>query len=144
MMNVFKKAFLLFCVALTLSSCALYRERAEVQDLADRIWAFSQTHPDGFTLHVPDCTEPAAGISVSYAATQNSHSRKALPRVIVHARKHDGYVGGWLDAATGRYYFDSTRLFPEDRREEAVSFGRKNRQLAVYVLSTGETIQLKL
>lgn len=56
--------------------------------------------------------------------------------------EHDGYVGGWYDSESGLYYFDSTRLFPEDQLEEALQFARDNDQLAIYDLSTGEEIRL--
>lgn len=59
-------------------------------------------------------TMPTTGIAVSYAATQNSHSRESLTFVVEHALNHDGYVGGWLDSENG--------------------------QKAVYIISTGEEI----
>ena len=103
--------------------------------LADAVWTFSQSHPDGFTLDVRKMTEPREGISVAYVATQNSHGRQALDAVVSHATEHDGFVGGWLDPSDSLYYFDSVRLFPE--------FGKANFQKAIYKLSTGEEIILK-
>ena len=64
-------------------------------------------------------TEPTEGIAVSYAATQNGHSRDQLDKVIGHALQHEGYVGGWYNSEDGLYYFDSTKLFPEKLRERA-------------------------
>ena len=84
------------------------------------------SHPDGFTLDIRTMTEPTEGIAVSYAETQGSHSREQLPKVIVHALSHDAYVGGWLDTEDSLYYFDSSRLFPEDSLEAAIRFGREN------------------
>ena len=83
------------------------------------------------------------GIAVSYSATQGSHSRKKLNRVVRHALHHDGYVGGWLDAADSLYYFDSTRLFPEDSLDAAIKFGAKNKQKAIYSIKEGKEIKLK-
>ena len=111
--------------------------------LADAVWTFSQSHPDGFTLDVRKMTEPREGISVAYVATQNSHGRQALDAVVSHATEHDGFVGGWLDPSDSLYYFDSVRLFPEDSLEAAVNFGKANFQKAIYKLSTGEEIILK-
>lgn len=110
--------------------------------LADRVWAFGQAHPDGFTVDVRTMAVPTEGIAVSYAATQDSHSREALERVIDHALRHDGYAGGWYNPENGLYYFDSTRLFPESRLEDALRFGRENGQHAVYILSTGTEVQV--
>lgn len=137
-----KRAFLLCCVSVALVSCASWQRLAEIRTLADKVWEFSQTHPDGFTISISDFTEPTEGIAVSYDATQGCHSRESLPKVIEHARQHDGYVGGWLDTDSGLYYFDSSRLFTEDQRDAAIAFGKENRQIAIYVISTGESIEI--
>ena len=110
--------------------------------LADSIWTFSQTHPDGFTLNISTWEMPTEGIAVSYAATQDRHDREDLDFVISHAQSHEGYVGGWLDTETGRYYFDSVRVFPEDSLTQACQFGRENAQIAIYILSSGKEIRL--
>jgi hypothetical protein len=115
-------------------------ERTDAAAIADRVWAFGQAHPDGFTIDVRTMAEPSEGIAVSYAATQGSHSREALGRVVDHALRHDGYAGGWYNPENGLYYFDSTRLFPEDRLEDALRFGRENGQHEVYILSTGTEV----
>ena len=116
--------------------------KADVETLSERLWTFSQTHPDGFTVDVRTMAEPTEGISVAYAETQNSFSRESLLKVVSHALTHDGYVGGWKEDASGLYYFDSVRLFPEDSLRAALAFARENHQHAVFVLSTGEEIQL--
>lgn len=117
--------------------------RSEVKALSDEIWAYSLSHPDGFTIDIRTMIEPIEGIAVSYSATQGSHSRKNLNRVVKHAMQHDGYVGGWLDAADSLYYFDRTRLFPEDSLDAAIKFGAKNKQKAIYSIKDGKEIKLK-
>ena len=107
-----------------------------VSAIADKVWAFSQTHPDGFTLDIRTMAEPTEGIAVSYAETQNSHSRNQLGKVVSHALSHDGFVGGWLNTADGLYYFDSTKLFPENKLGDAIRFGKENGQHSVFILST--------
>ena len=128
------------CAAFVFSSCV---SQKEINELAEQVWVFSQAHPDGFTLELSTMTEPTQGIAVAYSATQGSHSKESLDKVIRHAKWHDGYVGGWLDTESGLYYFDSTRLFPEDQLEAAMEFGRKNGQLAVFIISTGTEISLQ-
>ena len=113
-----------------------------VKAIADKVWTFSQSHPDGFTLDIRTMTEPTEGIAVSYAETQNSHSRQQLNNVVSHALHHDGYVGGWLDTADGRYYFDSTKLFPETALAEALRFGKENGQQSAFILSTATEIPI--
>lgn len=111
--------------------------------LADSVWVFSQTYPDGFTLSINTWEQPKEGITVAYSATQDRHDRADLDFVVSHARAHDGYIGGWLDTATGRFYYDSVRLFPEDELEQAVKFGRENGQIAIFILSSSTEIRLE-
>lgn len=110
--------------------------------LADSLWTFSQTHSDGFTLNISTWEMPTEGIAVAYSATQNRHDREDLEFVVSHARSHGGHVGGWFDTETGRYYFDSVRIFSEDSLAQASQFGRENAQIAIYILSSGKEIRL--
>lgn len=140
-----KKRLTFLYLLLTLSCAALFSScggsdnntgNATVSAIADKVWAFSQNHPDGFTLDIRTMTEPQEGIAVSYAATQNSHSRSQLNDVVSHALQHDGYVGGWYNTDNQLYYFDSTRLFPENDLKSALLFGRENGQNSAFILST--------
>lgn len=141
-----KKTRLTFLYLLLTLSCAVLFSscggsdnntgNATVSAIADKVWAFSQNHPDGFTLDIRTMTEPQEGIAVSYAATQNSHSRNQLNDVVSHALQHDGYVGGWYNTDLQLYYFDSTRLFPENDLKSALLFGRENGQNSAFILST--------
>ena len=110
--------------------------------MADKVWAFSQNHPEGFTLDVRTMTEPSKGIAVSYASTQNNHSRDQLGKVVSHALQQDGYVGGWYYREDGLYYFDSSKLFPENALKDAIKFGKENGQHSVFILSTSTEIPL--
>jgi len=138
-------ALLLFCSCKTASISASPSskiEQSDVSQIADKIWTFSQSHPNGFTLDLRTMTEPKEGIAVSYAATQNSHSRNQLDKAIIHALQNGGYVGGWYNKENGLYYFDSTRLFPEDSIQAAFQFGKENGQQSVFVLSTATEIPI--
>ena len=131
-------AVLFLCSTLFFAQCRT--SRYHVNGIADKVWIYSQTHPDGFTLDIRTMTEPTEGICVAYAATQNSHSREQLPYVINHALRHDGFVGGWLNTVDSLYYFDSDRVFPEDSLAAALRFARENGQISVFVLSTSMEI----
>ncbi len=82
-------AVLVICGPTSLASCASNEDNATEQSnittIADKVWAFSQGHPDGFTIDIRTMTVPTEGIAVSYAATQNSHSRDQLDKVVSHA-----------------------------------------------------------
>ena len=133
-------AVLAICETATFASCSSNddnpAEQARITTIADKVWAYSQTHPDGFTIDIRSMTVPTEGIAVSYAATQNSHSRDQLDKVVSHALQHDGYVGGWYNSENGLYYFDSTKLFPENNLKGALQFGKENNQLSVFILSS--------
>ena len=136
-------AMLLACTLL-LTSCYSSSKLAgrSVRAVADSVWAYSLRHPDGFTMDIAAMTEPTEGVVVAYAATQGCHSRKQLGRVVRHAIRHDGYIGGWLDTTDSLYYFDSSRLFPEDSLAAAIHFGIENGQIAIFVLSEGHEVRL--
>ena len=139
-------AVLVICGPTSFASCASNEDNATEQSnittIADKVWAFSQSHPDGFTIDIRTMTVPTEGIAVSYAATQNSHSRDQLDKVVSHALQHDGYVCGWLNSDDGLYYFDSTKLFPENDLKGAIQFGKENGQYSVFILSTNTDISL--
>ena len=134
-------AVLTICGTASFASCSsndgnATTEQSNITIIADKVWAFSQSHPDGFTVDIRTMTEPTEGIAVSYAATQNSHSRERLDKVVSHALQHEGYVGGWYNREDGLYYFDSTKLFPENDLKAALQFGNENGQYSVFILST--------
>ena len=133
-----------FVTALLVLSCGTQRRVPRQGDatLADSLWTYSMSHPDGFTLHLASWTNAAEGICVAYEATQSRHSREGLEYVISHAQSNDGYVGGWFNSSDSLYYFDSVRVFPEDSLSAAVRFGKANHQIAIFILSSGEEVLL--
>ena len=140
-MHRFKEQGIIICLlAVILTGCG--DGSRSVSAVTDRVWEYAQSHPEGFTLDISSWEEPKEGIAVSYAATQDSYSKKALKAVVRHARRHDGYVGGWLEQDSGLYYFDSTRLFPEDQPDSAIAFAISNGQMSAFVISTGTEIRL--
>ena len=145
-MYVWMLAAILVCGANVLTACGHDDNSSvchnDVTEIADKVWTFSQSHPDGFTLDIHTMTCPTEGIAVSYAATQNSHSRDQLEYVVSHALQHEGYVGGWYNSDDGLYYFDSTRLFLENSLDDAIRFGKDNGQYSVFILSSSTDIPL--
>ncbi|MEE3386493.1 MAG: transporter substrate-binding domain-containing protein, partial [Prevotella sp.] len=126
-----------------LSACTKEDSQDRVTAISDAVWSFSQANPDGFTLDIRSMSVPKEGIAVSYAATQGSHSREKLDFVVRHALQHDGYVGGWLNTENGLYYFDSTRLFPEDKLADALKFGKDNGQTSAFILSSQADVPIE-
>ena len=152
-------AILTICGTTCFASCSSNDDnttkQSNITNIADKVWAFSQNHPNGFTLDIRTMTEPTEGIAVSFAATQNSHScvpsvaselsssmRDLLDKVVHHALQHEGYIGGWYNSQDGLYYFDSTKLFPENDLKGAILFGKENEQHSIFILSTLTNIPL--
>ena len=131
------KKYFLFFLLLALPTAAFSQNQPRVSDkeLVSVIWAMGQMYPEGFTLSLDSLRQPARGLAVSYAATQNSFDKKSLPAVIKHAHEHNNVVGGWYNPENGKYYFDSSRVFPEDSLEAALAFARENGQHTVYDLA---------
>lgn len=124
-------------------SCGTVRHSSNSADatLADSLWTYGQTHPDGFTINIGTWTEPTEGTAVAYEG-ESYTERSALEGVIIHSRSHGGHVGGWRGPDSRKYYFESVRLFPEDSLGAAINFGKANHQDAVYKLSIGQEIRL--
>lgn len=93
---------------------------------------------DGFTFHLRNKEMVKSGIVVAYAETQNAFGFRGFVKAAVHASLHDGVLGGW--EYEGRFYFDSCRVFRD--RNEAIEFGRRNGQIAVFDLDNLEEIRL--
>ena len=138
----FSLIFALCCPTVSSASSSIgdSEEMDSTAAIADSVWSFRQSRPDGFTLDIRTMSEPTEGIAVSYAATQGSHSRDQLNKVVGHALDHDGYVGGWLNTEDGLYYFDSTKLYTETSLKDAILFGKENDQQSVFILSTHTNI----
>ena len=130
-----KRIALLLAVVLSFPIAGQAQPQLSDKDLVNVIWAMGQMYPAGFTIDINTLQQPTKGIAVSYLATQNSFDKKDIPAVIKHARSHNGYIGGWYNSENGKYYFDSTRLFPEDSLTAALAFARENGQFSVYDLS---------
>ena len=132
-----------FCSFLVLLafSCGTLRPTPAAY-LVEKVWEFSQSRPEGFTLELSTWTEPKEGISAAYELAESCVDISGLEFVINHAQAHEGFVGGWLNSADSLYYFDSVRIFPVDSLDAAIRFGRANGQIAIYNLSTGEEIRL--
>ena len=132
---------LLTIAVLCLGVAASAQTNISDKELYNVIWAMGQMYPDGFTLDINTLKQPTEGIMVSYIATQNSFDKKSIPAVVKHAREHNGLVGGWYNPENGKYYFDSTRCFPEDSLAAAVAFARENGQHTVYDVAKGINVK---
>ena len=110
--------------------------------LTEKIVEFAKRNKEGFTLNIRTLQPVKSGFVVSYKATQNSFAKLELQSVISHALKHDCVVGGWFNETDGKYYFDSNKVFDINELEQAVEFGIKNEQLAIFDIDNMREIRL--
>ncbi len=104
------------------------------------LWEVAAKNPEGFTRNIWTGESPAAGFVVAYEETQNSFDEAGLLRCYEHAANHGGWVGGWLDTESGKYYFDSVEIVTD--RKQALQMGARNKQIAIFDLNSFETIYL--
>ena len=109
-------------------------------ELVEYLWGYKDSHPDGFTLQLGTMTAPSEGISAAYYSTVTGNTPEELEMIVSHSLSHAGYIGGWLDSRDSTYFFDSVKIFPEEKLRKAVRFAKKNRQAAIYNLSKGVEI----
>lgn len=106
------------------------------------IMKIAEANQDGFTIEIEKLNHVSEGIVVAYKATQNSFDSEGLKRCIEHAQKHAGFIGGWMDGESGKYYFDSVKIFPNSQLNEAIEFGKLNEQIAIFDLTNFKEIRL--
>ena len=111
-----------------------------INQLVSKVLAFAASNKQGYTLNIRTLEPIKSGYVVSYKETQDSFSAIDVLYVIAHALKHDGIVGGWYNEKNNRYYFDSNKVF--DNEKDAINFGKENEQLSIFNLNTGEPIWL--
>lgn len=95
--------------------------------------------PEGYTID-KRCNAITDGYSIAVKETQDSHGIWGLVRTTFHSLRKGLNFGGWLDTATGRYYYDSVVI--EHDEATAIAKGLKNEQIAIYNLTDGEEIRL--
>ena len=106
-----------------------------MKQLIDGVWEYSLINPNGFTLNIETLKPVKYGISVAYQETQDSFGKESLNKVINHALEHSKTVGGWFDTESGRYYFDSVKIFKNSEIDKAIEFAKNHNQLAIYDLT---------
>lgn len=114
-----------------------------MNDLIVRVWEYSQNNPDGFTINIETMKPLKFGIIVAYKETQNHFGKEQLQNVINHALQHNKIVGGWLNNENGLFYFDSVKVFRNSELKEAIEFGIKNEQIAIFDLTNLKEIVIK-
>ena len=111
----------------------------------------------GFTFHhgtgdqVADglavCADPAVTFGFPIEHWTDDHVNRWVhrcaerpPTIDLDADLH---LGGWLDRS-GWVWLDVVRVFPSHRHDDAVAFGRRRRQRAIFDLGRHELVPLAL
>ena len=113
-----------------------------MKTLFTTITMIAAANPAGFTINLTDMQPATDGYAVAIAETQNSFGVDGLNSVIQYAANNGkiNAVGGWLDSATGLYYYDAVIVCKS--RETAARLGRINKQIAIFDLSNKIEIRL--
>ena len=100
----------------------------------------------GFSLN-PDGENPTSGFMVSckdlYKINLSDLTPDKLDNAIKEASKINGYIGGWLDVNSddkNNFYLDISINVKD--KDEAIELAKKNNQLAIFDIATGESIYL--
>ena len=112
-----------------------------INQIVERLIETANQNPYGFTINILTWKLAISGYSVSYESTQDSNDINTLTTIVEHALQHDNIVGGWINIKTDIKYFDSSKVFRD--KDEAIEFGKLNKQIAIYDLTNGLTIYIK-
>lgn len=102
------------------------------------MFKFISSLKDGFTFDLRSLSPVKSGIIVAYAETQDAFGFRGFYKAFTHSRYNDNIFGGWYHQ--GRFYFDSCRVFQD--RQEAIRFGKENKQIAIFDLDNLQEIRL--
>lgn len=106
-------------------------------DTFNEVLQIAKRNPEGFTIYLKTLKPVISGYCIGHKETQNAFGNEGLKRVIEHAEKTTGIVGGW-QGPDGNYYFDT--VIVTNDRNEALKLKAEHEQIAVFHLDTGETI----
>lgn len=100
----------------------------------------------GFSIN-KDGKNPTTGYMISckdlYKIALSDLTSDKLDNAIKEATKIGGYIGGWLDTEANdrdNFYLDISINVKD--RNEAIELAKKNNQLAIFDIATGESIYL--
>lgn len=102
-----------------------------------KILKIAKENPSGFTIDL-ELNFVSGGYAVANKETQDCFGEEGLKKVIEYAKKHNTYIGGWLEE--GKFYFDASIVVQD--KEEALRIGKENEQIAIYDFQTGLPIYL--
>jgi len=132
--------YIYLCGVLELQGQQDKNDRSSMTNLFEAIKKIAAENPDGFTVKIPSLEFQISGYFAAYSETQDCFGDEGLRKALEHALAHDNFVGGWLNKQNKQFYFDSSKIF--ETKEEAIEFGRKHKQIAIYDLYAFREIRL--
>lgn len=106
------------------------------KSIFEQLAAIAAANPLGYTVSAETLQPVTSGYVVAVKGTQNSFGAAGLRRVVEYQRTHKECTafGGWMDSATGLYYYDACIIVPTIA--EAVSLAKENEQIAFFCLDS--------
>ena len=104
--------------------------------------AIAINNKEGFTVNAATLQPVKKGYAVAVADTQNSFGIEGLANVVKYVSDHPeiNAFGGWYNDKNNMYYFDAAIIV--DNLAAALELGRIHRQLAIFDLTNGLSIDL--
>ena len=103
---------------------------------------------DGFSLSLRWCDVPETGYMVSYPAYEQVLESPTILDIVDYVQENvefiyglpHAFVGGWMDAETGKYYLDISQNIQD--KAKALQVAAERKQLAIYDVASGVSIYL--
>lgn len=109
--------------------------------LCAAVATFAANNPDGFTLNLATLQAQTTGKAVARIETQNSFNESGLKKAVAFALANNiPCIGGWLDNASGLFYYDATEIYND--ADDAKRAAQENEQIAFFDLDRSEEIRL--
>lgn len=104
--------------------------------------ALAAQNPEGFTFNLKTMSMQVSGYAVACKETKNSFGHDGLNAVVDYCDAHRDVacIGGWLDQASGLYYYDATIIV--DSLQDAIEIGKLNEQIAIFDLNTFQEVRI--
>jgi len=101
--------------------------------LADKLLAYAKKNPEGFTVLIKNGKIKAVKGTSKKRYVVSTTNNDSIPKIRKSFKKgYSGYVGGWYDKKTGKYYIDKNIVISS--KSKATDIARKHKQKAIFDL----------
>lgn len=111
--------------------------------LADKLIAYAEKNPEGFTVQIKNGKIVSVKPSKSKRYVVSVTNNDTIKKIKASFKKgYLGYAGGWFDKKTGKYYIDKNIVI--GNKQKATDIGKKYKQKAIFDLFKMKEIRVTL